>query len=144
MACQLVSAQRKEIKSTAKHFPALQHQTELDGMLLLTYLGDYLNVESPGYQIISEETVNCTEWDLFSLWLSGSNKLSSKYEEQDSSDLHPSCLTWPATLKYRLAHQLETQTGLAPLPSPPVRSLRFKTGQMLWKTSNNSNNIVLW
>ena len=51
----------KEIKSTAKHFPALQHQTEFDGMLLLTYLGDYLNVESPGYQIISEETVNCTE-----------------------------------------------------------------------------------
>ena len=52
-------------------------------------LCDNLNVESPDYQIISQEAIDCTEWDLLGLWLSGRNNLPSKYEEKDTSDLHP-------------------------------------------------------
>ena len=93
-----MSACHRSKKGNQEHSKAIHSFTTSDrteywlngvGWPLTSDLCYNLNVEPPGYKIISEETINCTEWDLLRLWLSGRHNLPSKYEEQDRSDLHP-------------------------------------------------------
>ena len=68
-------------------------EDSLDDLLIynnsVDNLCDNLDVEPPGYKIISEEIINCTEGDLLRLWLCGQNSSASKYEEQDWYNGHP-------------------------------------------------------